>query len=283
MKRRSKICWLLFLPSLVGVLLFYAVPFAYSLWYAMVDSIGTQNFVGLKNFTSLLTNELFRRAAWNTVRFTVLVVPLGMVLALLLALALQKVEHSRPLIVALLLLPLVVPSGSVVYFWRVLFGDNGLILKFLLETGLTKSAASPRWGMRPLTMIFLWKNVSYNVVLFWSGLNWIPKTYYEQLRLEGGGAWASFLHITWVYLSPTTFVVLLMSIVNSFKVFKEIYMLYGGYPSPDIYMLQHYMNNQFLSLDMPTLASAAYVLFLVLGVMLLLVFKAQKRVTDLYS
>lgn len=140
--------------------------------------------------------------------------------------------------------------------------------------------------MTPLIIMFLWKNVSYNVVLFWSGLNWIPKNYYEQMMLEGGGAWAQFRYITWIYLSPTTFVVLLMSIVNSFKVFKEIYMLYGAYPAPDIYMLhmlQHFMNNQFAALDMPALAGTTYLLFLVLGVLLLIVFYAQKRLTDLYN
>ena len=81
--------------------------------------------------------------------------------------------------------------------------------------------------------------------------------------------------MTWIYLSPTTFVVLLMSIVNNFKVFKEVYMLYGAYPDPDIYMLQHYMNNQFLSLNMQKLSSAAYILFLVIGILLLIVFYAK--------
>ena len=100
---------------------------------------------------------------------------------------------------------------------------------------------------------------------------------------KGAGAWAQFWNVTWIYLSPTTFVVLLMSIVNSFKVFKEVYMLYGAYPSPDIYMLQHYMNNQFLSLNMQKLSSAAYILFLVIGVVLLVLFYAQKRVTAAYQ
>jgi multiple sugar transport system permease protein len=103
------------------------------------------------------------------------------------------------------------------------------------------------------------------------------------MEIEGGGALAKLRHITLVYLSPTTFVVLLMSIVNSFRVFKEVYILYGGYPSTDIYMLQHYMNNQFLSLSMQKLSSAAYILFLVIGIVLFLLYRTQKKLTDRYQ
>jgi multiple sugar transport system permease protein len=103
------------------------------------------------------------------------------------------------------------------------------------------------------------------------------------MEMEGGGAISKFFRVTLIYLSPTTFVVLLMSIVNSFRVFKEVYILYGGYPSTEIYMLQHYMNNQFLSLSMQKLASAAYLMFLVIGIVLLLLYRIQKKLTDNYQ
>ena len=284
MKKRNAAYWLFLLPSLVGVLVFYVVPFGYSLWYAVTDNIIDQNFVGLKNFAATLSNSLFQGAAFNSAVFMVVSVPLGMALALVLSICLQKMKKGRVIATMALLLPLVVPSGTIVYFWKVLFGSNGLVNEFLLRLGFSHPWVSQnQWTLVVLVAIFLWKNVSYNIVLFWSGLNWIPKTYYEQMALEGAGTWKQFWNVTWIYLSPTTFVVLLMSIVNNFKVFKEVYMLYGAYPSPDIYMLQHYMNNQFISLNMQKLSSAAYILFLVLGALLLLVFYAQKRVTDAYQ
>lgn len=284
MKKRNASYWLFLLPSLVGVLVFYVVPFGYSLWYAVTDNIIDQNFVGLKNFAATLSNSLFRNAAFNSAVFMVVSVPLGMALALVLSICLQKMKKGRVIATMALLLPLVVPSGTIVYFWKVLFGSNGLVNEFLLRLGFSHPWVSQnQWTLGVLVVIFLWKNVSYNIVLFWSGLNWIPKTYYEQMALEGAGTWKQFWNVTWIYLSPTTFVVLLMSIVNNFKVYKEVYMLYGAYPSPDIYMLQHYMNNQFISLNMQKLSSAAYILFLVLGALLLLVFYAQKRVTDAYQ
>lgn len=282
--KKTKVYWLFLLPSLLGVLLFYAIPFAFSLYYALVDNMGSQSFVGLQNFSDTLTNSLFQSAACNTIIFIVLSVPLSMALSLFLSLCLQGMKKGRVPATMLMLLPLVVPSGTIVYFWKVLFDSNGLIQKLLLQMGFEHEiVAQNGWAMGVLVAVFLWKNVSYNIVLFWSGLNWIPKTYYEQMALEGAGKWKQFTNVTWIYLSPTTFVVLLMSIVNSFKVFKEVYMLYGAYPSPDIYMLQHYMNNQFLSLNMQKLSSAAYILFLVIGVVLLIVFYAQKRVTDAYQ
>ena len=284
MKKKTASYWLFLLPSLLGVLVFYIVPFGYSLWYAVTDNIIDQNFVGLKNFAATLSNSLFRNAAFNSAVFMVVSVPLGMALALVLSICLQKMKKGRVIATMALLLPLVVPSGTIVYFWKVLFGSNGLVNEFLLQLGFSHPWVSQnQWTLGVLVAIFLWKNVSYNIVLFWSGLNWIPKTYYEQMALEGAGTWKQFWNVTWIYLSPTTFVVLLMSIVNNFKVYKEVYMLYGAYPSPDIYMLQHYMNNQFISLNMQKLSSAAYILFLVLGALLLLVFYAQKRVTDAYQ
>lgn len=276
--------WLFLLPSLVGVLLFYAVPFVYSLYYALIDNMGARQFVGLKNFVDTLLNPLFQSAARNTLVFIGISVPLGMAVALLLSICLQRMKRGRVPATMALLLPLVVPSGTIVYFWKVLFDNNGLVQEALLQLGFPHEAVSQnQWTMGILVAVFLWKNVSYNIVLFWSGLNWIPKTYYEQMELEGAGGWKQFTNITWIYLSPTTFVVLLMSIVNSFKVFKEVYLLYGAYPNPDIYMLQHYMNNQFLSLNMQKLSSAAYLLFLVMGAVLLVLFYAQKRVTDAYQ
>lgn len=285
MRKHSYSYWLFLLPSLLGVSFFYIVPFIYSFCYAVIDNLTSWNFVGLQHFKETLLNPLFRQAAGNTVLFVCISVPLSMGLALVLALCLKGLKRFRPVATLILLVPLVVPSGSIVSFWNALFASNGLVIKGLLHLGFSHEAivASGGGSMASLIVIFLWKNVSYNIVLFWSGLNWIPQTYYEQMALEGAGTFRQFTNVTWIYLSPTTFVVLLMSIVNSFKVFKEVYILYGSYPSPDIYMLQHYMNNQFAAMNMQKLSAAAYIMFLVIGVVLLAVFYAQKRITDSFQ
>ena len=259
--RNKRSYWLFLLPSLLGVAFFYIVPFIYSFCYAVIDNMTSWEFVGLRHFEEALCNPLFLQAAGNTVLFVCICVPLSMGLALLLALCLKGLKRCRPLATLVLLVPLVVPSGSIVSFWNTLFSSNGLVMKMLLQAGFSHEAVSPSdWSMAALVVIFLWKNVSYNIVLFWSGLNWIPKTYYEQMALEGAGVFRQFANVTWVYLAPTTFVVLLMSIVNSFKVF-----------------------NQFAAMNMQKLSAAAYIMFLVIGLLLLAVFYAQKRVTDSFQ
>jgi len=279
-RKRNWIYFLFILPSLGGMLVFYCLPFLLSFYYSLLDNMAKKRFVGWDNYASLFENELFLMAAGNTLRFIVTSVVIGMSLALLLVLALRKWKRGKGVALVLLLLPLVLPSGTTISFWQAIFDVNGLLNRFRFSVGLpVVNWANGNFAFAIIVLVFLWKNISYNVVLFWSGMNWIPKTYYEQCQMEGGGRWAQFRIITWVYLSPTTFVVLMMSIVNSFKVFKEIYMLYGSYPSSSIYMLQHYMNNQFASMNMPKLASAAYVLFLALGVILLVIFSVQRRWT----
>lgn len=245
------------LPSLAGLLLFYVVPFLLSLYYALINNMVEKKWAGLANFRSLFENDLFRQTSVNTLRFCLVSVPLGMAAALFLVLLLQKKRWGKTALF-LLLIPLILPSGTTISFWQSVFDQRGVFLSIVI--------------------VFLWKNVSFSMVLFWSGLQWIPKVYYENCRLNGGTAWDEFRYITWVYLSPTTFAVLLMSVVNSFKVFKEIYMLYGAYPSPSIYMLQHYMNNQFVSLNMQKLSSAAWLMFLTLGLFLWIIYRIQRKV-----
>ena len=283
-KEINRVCLFLLLPSLVGVLLFYIFPFIMSAYYALIDNMVDKNFVGLENFTAILQNRLFLRAAKNTAVFIGISVPLSMLSSLLFAMGLKNMKRGRTFASLGLLFPIIVPSGTIVYFWKIIFDSNGLINKLLADFGFETKDFSRGWlSMAVIIIAFLWKNVGYNVVLFWSGLNWIPQIYYEVYGLEGGNKWQQFKAITWVYLSPTTFVVLLMSIANSFKVYKEVYLLYGAYPASDIYMLQHYMNNQFQSLNMQKLCSAAYIMFLVISMVLLVLFYAQKKISDSYQ
>ena len=275
--------WIFLLPSLIGMMVFFVIPFIYSFYYALIDNLGSRNFVGLSNFIETLTNDLFLRASRNTLVFVAISVPIGMAIALFLASGLRNMQRGKALVAVALLLPLVVPSGATAYFWQIIFGVNGLFNRIMIMFGADHSTLlRDQWTMGFLVVIYLWKNISFNIILFWSGLNWIPNTYYEQMKVDGVNAWNRFLHITLVYLLPTTLVVLLISIVNSFRVFREIQMLFGSYPSIDIYMLQHYLNNQFLAMNMAKVSSAAYIMIIALGLVLFGVYRAQKRVTDLF-
>ena len=272
---------LLVMPGFLGLLTFYIIPFALSFFFALVDNNIQKNFVGLQNFRDLLTNGAFLLGLKNTGIFLVTCVPLNIVFPLILALLLNKTKSLKSVFCVIFLLPLVIPSGSISHFWKSVFELNGIV------NGMFFPDAPVNWlntGMARtlISFIFIWKNAGYNMVLFLAGLNSIPNEYDEYASVEGAGAIRKFFQITLVYLTPTTFLVFIMSIINSFKVFKEIFLICGAYPHTSIYMLQHFINNQFSAMNYQKLTTAAYILAIFIMLLVLLLYLIQnKRVKDL--
>jgi multiple sugar transport system permease protein len=127
-------------------------------------------------------------------------------------------------------------------------------------------------------LLYLWKNIGYNIVLFLVGLNNIPKVYSEVYALEGASWRSIFRNVTLVYLSPTTFFVIIISIINSFKIFRESYLLTGRYPDDSLYMLQYYLNNVFAKLDYQKLSTAAILIFGFICVLILIFYGIEREV-----
>lgn len=126
-------------------------------------------------------------------------------------------------------------------------------------------------GLLVIILLFLWKNLGYNMILFLSAMGNIPKDIIEVAELDGANRWQIFLHVKLRYLSPTIMFVTILSMINSFKVFREIYLLTGEYPYGALYMLQHYMNNTFASADYQKLSTAAiymsFVMIVIMGIL----------------
>lgn len=266
-------------PSLIGFSVFYLFPFMVGFRYSLFDSPIDGSFVGIQNYLDLLANPVFRQAARNTLLFTGISVPLNMLLSLGLAMLLNRKLYARNWLRIGFLIPLVVPVASVVYVWQMLFDLNGSLNGILAGYGL-----EPRdWmesgsAMAVVIVVYLWKNIGYNMVLFLAGLQNIPADYYEAASMDGAGSWKKWRSITLVYLTPTTFLVFIMSIINSFKVFRETYLIAGDYPNESIYMLQHFMNNMFKSLDYQKLTSAAFLMAVIIVLLVLLLFLAERRI-----
>ena len=269
---------LLALPSLIGFMFFFIIPFGMSFYYSLVDRNFSGQFVGLQNYIDVITSNIFQNAAMNTFGFILICVPLNIVIPLSLALALGKISWLRNVFATIFLLPLVIPSGSIVFVWQAIFGLNGVINK-LFFAAAPVSLLNISVSNVIIVIIFLWKNVGYNVVLFMAGLSFIPKEYYEIAQTEGSTPFKSLIHITLVYLTPTFFLVFFLSIINSFKAFKEIYLLTGKYPNQSVYMLQHYINNQFLSMNYQKLAAASYMLLFFVFLLIIVFFHLQRRFT----
>ncbi len=263
-------------PSLIGVLIFFIIPFFVVIFYSVVDNPISHNFVFLDNFKNVLGNSSFRLAAMNTLKFSAVAVPLAVILSLGLAAALDCNIPLRSQFRSFFLSPMMVPVASIVLVWQVLFHYNGVVNEFLAGFGVEKiDWLKSEYGQIVVILLFLWKNLGYNMILFMAGIGSIPKDLIEVARLESASKWQIFIHIKIRYLSSTILFVTILSLINSFKVFREIYLLSGDYPYDSIYMLQHFMNNTFRNLDYQKLSAAAIVMSLVMIVIIGILFVAE--------
>ena len=136
------------------------------------------------------------------------------------------------------------------------------------------------WAMALVILIFVWKNCVYNIILFSAGLKKIPKDVREFARLDGANHFQVITRIVVPLLRPTTFFVILLTVISSFKIFREVYLLYGMYPDENVYMIQHFMNNNFNNLNYPRLSTASIILSIVIIAAMLLLFLYEKRGTE---
>ena len=279
LKRQDFMRSLCFLsPSLIGVGVFFIVPFGVVVYYSMIDGVGSRNFVFLENFIKLFNNSAFIMAAKNTLQFSAIAVPLAVILAIVLALMLECRIPMKSQFRTFFLSPMMVPVASVVLIWQVLFNYNGTINEFLALCDIAKIDWLQSDHCQAVVIIlFLWKNLGYNMILFMAGLANIPKELLEVADVEGASEWYKFFAIKLRYLSPTVLFVTILSLINSFKVFREVYLLTGDYPYEKLYMLQHFMNNTFKSLDYQKLSAAAVVMALVMVVLIALLFYAEDK------
>ena len=278
-KLRFDTALLFLLPGFIGFFLFYIWPFIISIGYSFMDKPVNGVFVGLKNYIDLLKNEPYLLGLKNMLLFIGMSVPAGMAISLAVAMLVGKAGKHSELFTLIFLIPLVIPSGSTVFFWKSLFANDGYINYILTSLG----AVPVRWLETNtvrfvISLIFIWKNMGYNMVLFIAGLHNIPKEYYEASAVDGAKSAYVFFKITLPSLAATFVLVTIMSVINTFKVFKEIYLITGSYPHQSIYTLQHFMNNMFYSLNYKKLTTATCVLVLVIGLLVRYLFRFEKRI-----
>ena len=265
-------------PSALGILTFFVVPFMVIIYYSMVDNPVRRNFVGFDNFISLITNSAFKEAAFNTLVFSLIAVPAAVILSLLLAMLLDMGIPGKSRFRTVFLCPLMVPVASVVIVWQVMFHTNGALNEIISVFGANPvDWMNSKYNVLIILSLFLWKNLGYNMVLFMAAFANIPEDLIEVSRLEGAGAWTIFFKIKLRYLSPTIFFVAVLSLINSFKIFREVYLLTGGYPYGNIYYLQHFMNNQFEALNYQKLSTAAVIMSIVMVIIRGILFIAENK------
>lgn len=272
-KRKSA---LFLAPSVTGVSLFFVLPFLVVIFYSVVNNPIQHKFVFLKNYINVWNNAAFRLAAGNTLKFSLIAVPLVVILSMALAFALDAAVPFKSQIRTLFLSPMMVPIASVVLIWQVLFHYNGVVNEFVKFFGGRQiDWFKSDYAQIVLVILFVWKNLGYNMILFMAAISNIPKEIVEVAQLERAKKWQIFLYIKTRYLSSTILFVTILSLINSFKVFREVYLLTGDYPYDSLYLLQHFMNNTFNSLDYQKLSAAAIIMSLVMIVIIGLLFVVE--------
>ncbi len=268
------------LPSLLGTALFVVLPYAELIRRSFCSSIGRE-FVGLRNYIQVLNNTTFRLAVFNTCRFLIVCIPLLLLLSLFTAVMISGLKEKGNTYKTTLLLPMAVPVASIVLLWRVIFHSQGLLNQVTAILGAEPVDwinGSTAFGV--LVFTYIWKNLGYDMILWLAGLSSISDQQYEAARVDGAGAFSCFWYITMPGLKKTMVLTAALSLFNSFKVFREAYLLAGDYPNESIYMLQHLFNNWFLSLDIQKMSAASVLLLLAIAVPVLIYNRMQGRNID---
>ncbi|GKG99724.1 sugar ABC transporter permease [Hungatella hathewayi] len=217
----------------------------------------------MQNYLTVMGNRAFRLASFNTLRFLVICVPLLVVVSLFCSMMIAGLKEGGTVFKTSLLIPLAIPVASIVLLWKLFFHPQGLVNQITAlfgMPGMNWIDGDTAFGV--LVFTYVWKNLGYDVVLWVAGLAAIPDELYEAARVDGAGILARFLYVTLPGLSKTAVLVVSLSVFNSFKVFREAYLIAGEYPDESIYMLQHLFNHWFVTLDIQKMSAASVLLLL---------------------
>ena len=247
---RSK-AWFL-LPSVIGVVLFAALPFLDMLFRSFSNGLG--------NYQTALGNGAFHLAILNTLRFAGVGIPILLVTSFLAALGIYKSKWMR-FLKSIYLLPMAVPTAVLVLIWKAFFHKAGLFNQLLELFGAEPvdwlSSGAAFWV---LIISYIWKNPGYTIVLWIAGMMSIPESFTEAARVDGATERQCVLYIVLPQLKPVFYTITMLSFLNSFKVFREAYLVAGSYPQKSMYLLQHLFNNWFTNLEIDKMAAAGVLL-----------------------
>ncbi|MBQ8207387.1 MAG: sugar ABC transporter permease [Clostridia bacterium] len=248
---------LLLLPSLAGFCFFYMAPFFRSLYYAFLDNAFSEKFALFGNFKSLFASEYFRLAIKNTFIFTIISVPLIMLASVTAAFLIAECALKIPFVRKAFFLPVLLPSATVV----------AMMQAFFLEVPPFPS----------LLLVYLWKYMGLIVMLTLTSFTSLNGEMLEAARIDGAGKLRTVISVCLPNMTPTLLFSLILSFVNSLKIYRESFLLYGNYPDESIYMLQNYLNNHFDKLNYQNISAAAILIFAAVYIIVVILLAIEKK------
>ncbi len=261
--KENRAFFLFLAPSLLGVVIFVVLPFLDVFKRSFITAV-TGQFRGIENYKIIFTNQAFHLAVKNTLYFTAVCIPLLVITGFLIALPLSRLK-SAGTIKSLYLFPLAMPVATIVMVWKMLFYKQGifnLALTSLGEwTGLWGEIHTDYLGTGAafwvLVCSYIWKNTGYTIVLWLAGILGIPTEILDAARVDGAGSFQRIWYVVLPNLKGSLYTIVILSFLNSFKIYREAYLVAGSYPHQSIYLLQHLFNNWFVNLEFDKMAAAA--------------------------
>ncbi|MFC5471656.1 carbohydrate ABC transporter permease [Cohnella suwonensis] len=277
--------FLMLLPNVVGFLMFLLLPVLATFAISFTDwDLSTDiGFVGFDNYKELVHDEVFHQVFWNTLYFTAVSVPIGIAVSLLLAIALnQKIRFVR-FYRAAFFFPVISSFVAVAILWQWIYNPQFGLLNYALGMLGIKGPlwlTSPDWAMPAVILASIWKNLGFSMLIFLAGLQSISESYYEAADIDGASSLSKFWHITVPLLSPTTFFITVISVINSFQVFDTVYLMTQGGPARSTSVLVSYVfENAFQYFQMGYASAIAYVLFFLVLIVTFIQFWRQKKLS----
>jgi multiple sugar transport system permease protein len=272
------------LPTIIGFFVFILGPVVVSflLGFTEWDLLTPPKWIGLGNYRAMLfETPLFWTTLRNALYYTLLFVPGAVILPLFVAVLMNQQLRGVTFYRSIYFLPVVTSTVAVALVWQWLYNPEFGPINYVLKlVGIKGPAwiASPEWAMPALVVMSIWQVVGYNMVIYLAGLQGIPEEFYEAAAIDGATGWRQFLHITVPLISPTTFFILIVSIIGSLQVFEQTYILTQGGPAYSTLTIAYYIYQQaFQFFHMGLGAALSYVLFIIILLITLIQFRVQKR------
>ena len=276
-------------PIVIGTLIFAIYPILYSFYMSLTDWTGLSaaNFIGLRNFTELFQNEKFYMELKNTIVYTVVTVPVALILSIITASLLNSGLKSTGVYRVIYFLPNIMMPVAVAMVWKILLNSKyGIVNLALSLVGIEGPnwISDPNWILISLMIISIWSSVGYNTVILLAGLQGIQPTLYEAAELDGAGFIAKFFHVTIPLLTPSIFFLLTMNTMNALRVFDIIYIFNGAGMSTagpllnaSRSMVFGIIEKAFTNYKMGSASAEAVILFAIIMVVTGIQMKAQKK------
>lgn len=283
-KKSERSAYLFLLPIIIGIVIVTgcAIVASFALGFTRWDLLTPPQYIGIANYTEALRSELFRTVLTNTFLYVLFAAPLSVASSLLLALLVNQRLRGITIFRTVYFFPVVTSMVAVAVVWSWLYNPEFGLINFVLREAFgidgPRWLQSTSWAMPAIALMSVWKGIGYNMLIFLAGLQAVPVTLHEAAMIDGAGPVRRFFRITMPMLSPTTFFVVVITLIGSFQVFEQTYTMTQGGPANATLTLSYYIfQNAFQYFRMGYATAMAYILFALTLVVTIAQFRLQKR------